>query len=85
MDVNLEYPKELNDLHNYYPLALDKVEIKREMPSNYQIKIADFYNISIGNIKKLMPSFYFKEKYVLYYENLQLHLRLALKQILVAY
>ena len=48
-----------------YPLAPDKIEIKKEMLSNYQIKIADFYNISIGNVKKLMPNLFDKEKYVL--------------------
>ena len=54
-------------------------EIKREMLSNYQIKIADFYNIPIGNVKKLIPNFFDEEKYVLHYENLQLYLRLRLK------
>ena len=42
LEVNLEYPKELRQLHNDYPLAQDKIEIKREMLSNYQLKIADY-------------------------------------------
>ena len=41
--------------------------------------IADLYNILIGNVEKLVPNFFDKEKYVLYYENLQLYLRLGLK------
>ena len=53
-----------------------KKEIKREILSNYQLKIAD--------LKKLVPNFFDKEKYVLHYENLQLYLRnhraLELKQ-----
>ena len=49
------------------------------MLSDYQINIADFYNIPIINIKKLVPKFFCKEKYVLHYENLQLYLRLGLK------
>ena len=66
-----------NILKNYvYPLAPDKIEIKREMLSNYQLMIADFYNISTGNDKKFVPNAFDKEKYVLYYENLQLYLRL---------
>ena len=52
LEVDLEYPKELRELHNDYPLAPDKIEIKREMMSDYQLKIADHYNIPIGNIKK---------------------------------
>ena len=49
LEVDLEHPKELCELHNDYPLALDKIEIKRKMSSNYQLKNADFYNIPISN------------------------------------
>ena len=52
------YRKELRGLHNYYPLFQDKIEIKKEILSNYQLNIADFYNIRIGIIKKLVPDFY---------------------------
>ena len=34
------------------------------MLSNYQLKIANFYNIPIGNVRKLVPNFLDKEKYV---------------------
>ena len=51
----------------------------KEMLSKYQLMISDFYNIPIGDVKKLVPSFFNKEKYVVYYENLQLYLRLGLK------
>ena len=40
------------------------------MLSDYQLKIADIYNIPTGNVKKLKPNFFDKEKYVIYYENL---------------
>ena len=33
LKVDLEYPKELHKLHNDYPLAADKIEIKRVMLS----------------------------------------------------
>ena len=49
------------------------------MLSEYQLKIADLCNIPIGNIKKLVPNFFDKEKYVIQYENLQLYSRLGLK------
>ena len=78
LEVHLEYPKELRELHNEYSLAPDEMEIKREMLSNYQLKIADFYNIPIGTVKKLVPNFYDKEKYVLHYENFQVFLWLEL-------
>ena len=79
LEVDLEYPKELRELHNDYPLAPDKIEIKREMLLDYQLKMADLYNISICNVKKLVPNFFDKEKYMIHYEHFQLYLRLELK------
>ena len=79
VEVYHEYPKELRELHDDYPLAPDKIEIKREMFSEYQLKIADLYNILVGNIKKVVPNFSDKEKYVLHFQNLRLYLRLGLK------
>ena len=54
LEVDLEYPKELHELHNDYPLASDKIEINVKRLSRYQLKIADFYNVPIGNVKKLV-------------------------------
>ena len=52
LEVDFEYPKELLQLHNAYPLAPDKTEMKIKMLSVYQLKIADLFNIPIGNVKK---------------------------------
>ena len=49
------------------------------MLSDYQLKIAALCNIRIGNVKKLAPNFFDKEKYLIYYENLKFYLRLGLK------
>ena len=49
------------------------------MLSEYQLEIADLYNIPIGNVKKVVPNFFDKEKDVLHYKNLQLYLRLGLE------
>ena len=35
----------------------------------YQLKVADLYNIPIDNAKKLVPNFFDKEKHVLHYGN----------------
>ena len=61
LEVNLEYKKKLQELRNNYPLTQDKIEIKREMLSDYQLKIADLYNIPFGNVKKLVPKFFDKK------------------------
>ena len=79
LEVDLQYPKVLRKIHNDYLLIPDKIEIKREILSEYQVKTADLYNIPIGNVKTLVPNFFDKEKYLLHYDNLQLNLRLGLK------
>ena len=71
LEVDLEYCKELHELHNDYPLASEKLEIGKEMFPYYQLNIIDGYNISIGNVKKLVPNFFDKEKYLLHCKTLQ--------------
>ena len=69
VEVPLEYSKELRELRNDYPLALDKTEIKKGKLCDHQIKIVDFYDIPIGDVKKLVPNSFDKEKYVLHFEK----------------
>ena len=79
LQVDLEHLKELRESHSDYPLTLDKIEIKREMLSDYQLKIADHYNILTGNLNKLVSKFFDKQRYLIHYESLQLYLKLGLK------
>ena len=79
LEVDLEYPQELHDLHNEYPLAPEKTKVSSGMLSEYCKKIADKYNISIGLVNKLIPTLRDKKEYVLHYRNLQLYLDLGLK------
>ena len=57
LEVDLEYTKELRELCKDYRLAPNKIEIKSQMFSNYQMKMPDFYNIPNGNVKILVPNF----------------------------
>ena len=41
LEVDREYPDELHELHNDYPLALEKLEISHNMLSNYCSNIAN--------------------------------------------
>ena len=79
LEVDLEYPQGLHDLHNDYPVAPEKVKVSRGMLSEYCKKIADKYKISIGLVNKLIPTLRDKKEYVLHYRNLQLYLDLGLK------
>ena len=45
----------------------------------YCKKIADKYEIKVGDVKKLIPQLGNKTNYVVYYKNLQLHLSLRMK------
>ena len=79
LEVDLEYPQELHDIHNDYPVASEKVKVSKNMLSDYCKKIAEKYNISIDLVSKLIPTLRDKKEYVLHYRNLQLYLDLGLK------
>ena len=78
-EVDLEYPKELHDLHNDYPCAPEKIKVSDDMLSDYCREIKDKYKISSGNVSKLIPTLCDKKNYVLHEENLKLYLSLGLK------
>ena len=65
-------------LHNEYPLAPGKLVIPYDMLSDYCIKIADKYEIKLGEVKELIPNLDDKTNYVVYYRNLQLYLSLGM-------
>ena len=79
LEVDLEYPQELHDIHNYYPVAPEKVKVSNNMVSAYCKKIAEKYKISIGLVSKLIPTLRDKKEYVLHYRNLLVYLDLGLK------
>ena len=79
LEVDLEYPQELHNLHNDFPLGPEKIKVAKDMLSDYCKKIAEKFNISSGLVHKLIPTLNDKEKYILHYRNLQLYLSLGLK------
>ena len=71
LEVDLEYPQELHDIRNDYPLAPEKINITKEWLSDYCLKIASAHNITTRTVKKLVPNFMNKNNYVIHYRNLQ--------------
>ena len=66
LEVGLEYPDELHELHNNYPLAPEKLAVSSDMLSNYCTEIADKYEIKVGDVKKLIPNLSEKTNYVVH-------------------
>ena len=56
LEVDLEYPEKLHDLHNDYPLAAEKIKVTDKMLSKYCKNISDKYNISTGLVHKLITN-----------------------------
>ena len=79
LKVDLKYPDKLHELHNDYPLAPEKLAVSSDMLSNYCKKIANKYEIKVGDVKKLIPNIGNKTNYVVNYGNLQLYLPLGIK------
>ena len=58
--MDLEYPKYSHKLHNDYPLAPEKLSVKKEWLSSYQTELLE--NTSTINIEKLVPNLMDKTK-----------------------
>ena len=79
LEVDLEYPDKLHELHNEYPRSPERLAVSGDMLSSCCYKIADKYEIKVGDVKKLIPNLSNKTNYVVHYRNLQLYLSLGMK------
>ncbi|XP_053212251.1 uncharacterized protein LOC128395792 [Panonychus citri] len=82
LEVDLDYPKDLHDWHDDYPLAVEQMTIEKEHLSPYQTSLIEKLE-SMGKKrvagKKLTPNLLKKEKYVIHYRNLKYYMDKGLK------
>ena len=78
LEVDLEYPSRLHELHNDYPLAPEKLTVSEDMLSDYCLGIAKKYGVKVGDVVKLIPNLRDKSCYVLHYRALQLYMSLGM-------
>ena len=80
-DVDLEYPKELHDYHNDYPLAAEKIAVQTEELSFHTKRIMKILETEHKPCEKLVPNLKDKKNYVIHYRTLKLYLELGLKLV----
>ena len=74
LEVDLEYPEELHDAHNDYPLAPEKRATEPWKMSEYQRRLMADLGLEPPKTEKLVLTLEDKEKYVTHYKNLQFYL-----------
>lgn len=80
VECDLDYPEELHDAHNEYPLAPERVTISEKFLSAKQREIHAHYSFErTSECSKLVPNLFPKEKYCLHYRNLKFYLAHGLK------
>ena len=79
LEINLEYPAELHEEHNSYPLAPEKKVVKKECMSEYQKRLMKDLDIKPPDSNKLLLTLEDKKDYVVHYRNLQFYLKQGMK------
>jgi DNA polymerase type B, organellar and viral len=75
LEVDIEYPESLHELHSMYPLAAEKLTVTDDMLSPYALSFKDRPRPT----EKLVPNLRNKSHYVVHYMNLKLYQQLGLR------
>ena len=84
MEVDLEYPDEIHNHHNDYPLAPESKEITFSMLSEYSKQIGRHIygeDEKIPKCRKLVPHLGPRKNYIIHLENLRQCLQLGMKLV----
>ena len=80
LEVDLDYPDKLHDLHNDYPLAPESITVTEDMLSPTAARLREkLHKGGMGKVKKLIPNLRPKTNYVVHCRNLQLYVKLGLR------
>jgi hypothetical protein len=79
VECDLEYPSELHETHNDYPLAPEHVMVTEAMLSPF----CKSMNVKHASTEKLIGDLHPKIKYKTHYRNLKLYLSLGMKLLRV--
>jgi len=79
LEVDLEYPPELHEEHNSYPLAPEKKVVKKEWMSDYQKRLMEDLDLKPPDSKKLLLTLKDKKNYIVHYRNFQFYLEQGMK------
>ncbi|GET60429.1 uncharacterized protein LOC110250844 [Rhizophagus irregularis DAOM 181602=DAOM 197198] len=71
LKVKLEYPQALHSQHTDYPLAPERMKVKKEWLSKKQQEIIARSGQRYTPTDKLIPNLFDKDEYVVHYRNLQ--------------
>lgn len=79
LEVDLEYPDTLHDLHSDLPVGPDRKTITYDRMSPYTRHLHSRLNVKGRPQEKLIPNLDNKSKYVIHYINLKQYLHMGLK------
>ena len=79
VEVDCDYPPELHEDHNFFPLMPSTEKITAGMLSPDQVHLAEQLNIKLGHCSKVVTSFLPKRSYVTHIRNLSLYLKLGVR------